>query len=459
MIYEPTKSLFSAVTYLYEVQPTGHGTLTCNIKTMSLYAAKASGAQSFHAICELVVFISVIYFLVAEILKMYRMRCEYVKSLWSWVELAQIVIASSSVILSNVRRYYTSRLVAKIHQNPFKTSSFHYVVWWTDMDNVFMAILVFIVTVKLLGILKFNRQIARLAGIMGSSARLLTSYAVVYAIAFLAFLQYALLCFGSSVSFLSSVTEVLRTQFSLIIGGEVDYDELYRASPFLGSLYFSLFMTIMGTIFVHVFLAILNESCTNARITSACSPEEQELLDMFLDYIKKRLSGKISRLRKKRLLPHSKQYDVARARATDIIPTACKYTRLDWPAESPRLSEYQDLDNEDTVLQSVERRMRSIRFSIHGYRPKKYEVYKYEMAHLNETSNPPNDKFSFTETLYQVKERSLSLLNINAPWKRTGLEQSNILSSSEDSFDFEYETTGSDTSSFKNENAVKVTIL
>lgn len=443
MIFEPTNSLFSAITYLFEVPPTGHGITSSKIKTMSLYGLRASGFQSFHAICELIVIIMLIYFLVVQTIKIYRMRCEYFKSAWNWVELAQLLVATATLVLSVFRRYHTSKLVEKIHENPFKTWSFHYTVLWSDLENILMAILVFIITVKILWILKFNEHICSLASSMKNCGRKIASFAAVYFVAFLAFAQLAILSFGSSVSFLSSVTEVFRTQFALFIGGDIDYSELVAANRILGPIYLFSFMTIMATIIINMFMAILNESYREVRIYSELVSDEHKTLDVFLDYAKKRLGDKLKKLRGIKMFPKSNKYVVKRANTKMGTQPGETFTQFHWPEPRTDVTGKTDEEAEErTVLKEVKRCLTSIRFEVCALsRSRKYKVHKFKLK--------SNERSLCEAITFRAKSKSTSFLNLSEDifcrGQRERQSTRRLLSEGEESSDTDVEW---DTSSY-----------
>lgn len=310
MIFDSSTNLFSAASYIFEALPLGGATTFERINTMSLYGARSTGTRSMSAVCELIVLLMVFYFIVAEAIKIWKEKFEYFKSAWAYVEIAQILAATAMVVLSFFRRYHTTKLVNRIHKNPFETTSFHYAVLWSDLENALMAILVFILTVKVLKILKFNVHISSLAASMARCRTKIISYSAVFMVAFLAFMQIALLVFGSTTKAYSSVSEVFRTQFGMFIGGDTNYHELKDANRIIGPIYFLLFMTTMACILINMFLAILNESYREVRIYRDRDTEEYRMLEVFVDYAKNAMGKKLDSWRNAKFIPKRNSYSV-----------------------------------------------------------------------------------------------------------------------------------------------------
>ena len=386
MIFDSSTNLFSAVTFLLETLPLGGVTTLKRINTMSLYGAMAAGTRSFNTFCEIIVIIIVCYFIVAEAVKMCKQKCSYFKSAWSYVELAQIFSATATVVLSVFRRYHTSKLVNKIHANPFETSSFHYAVLWSDLENALMAVLVFIITVKVLKILKFNEHIASLAASMARCRDKIISYSAVFLVAFLAFMQVALLVFGSTTKAYSSVSEIFRTQFGMFIGGETNYHELKDANGILGPLYFFFFMTAMACILINMFLAILNESYRDVRIyPSDRDTEEYKMLGVFFDYAKNKFGRKITAMKNTKLFPESNSYNIKHRPANREKETEDKYTPVNWTACDficQKHLEKHEADMESSLFTDIRRCLQNISTELKEAslvpRSRKYKVHKIQ---------------------------------------------------------------------------------
>ena len=383
MIFDSSTSLFSAVSLLMEVLPLGGVCTSKRINTMSLYGARTSGVRSFNSLCELIVIVVVCYFIIAEIVKVCKKKCTYFKSVWSYVEMAQILSATATVVLSIFRRYHTSKLVHKIHTNPFKTSSFHYVVLWSDFENVLMSILVFILTVKVLKILKFNQHISTLASSMARCKKKIISYSAVFMVAFLAFLQVALLVFGSTTKAYSSVSEVFRSQFGMFIGGETNYQEVKDANSIIGPFYFFFFMTAMASILINMFLAILNETYRDVRIYPADRDiEEYKMLGVFLDYAKNKFGSQLTSMKNTKFYPEKKSYSVKLKPVKSEIEN--KYTPINWSAYDfcQKTLEEEEATVESSFFKDIKRCLQNVRRDLKEMfllpRSRKYEVYKIQ---------------------------------------------------------------------------------
>ena len=418
LIHEPATKLFSAVTYLVEFLATGNAITYHKINTMALYGANASGFQSFYALCELFVILVVIFLTVSECVKLYRWRCQYFKSPWSYVELAQISCALSTIVLSIFRRYHTSRLVNKVHDNPFKTTSFHYAVIWSEVETILIAVLVFIITIKLLKILKFNEQISTLASSMKHSFKNLTSYAIVFLVVFFAFAQVAYLVFGATVQSYSSITGTMRAQFAMFIGGPLSYFELKASNRILGPLFFFTFITTMATILVNMFLAILNEGYRDVKLFPEKFSDDRKMVMFFKDYAKWRLIEYFRDLRSTKMFPKSSKYEVQYHKIDFDDMKNDLYRSLDcWNSEELDKIRANEDAVEATFFSELKKTLRDIRAELKEFkvfnRSKKYKMQKeYEKnVQFNKDEGKAANDFC-VGVLYKTKPR-LSFLRLD----------------------------------------------
>lgn len=385
MIFDSSTNLFSAASYIFEVLPLGGAATFKSINTMSLYGARSTGTRSISAVCELIVLLMVFYFIVAEAIKIWKEKCKYFKSAWAYVEIAQILAATATVVLSIFRRYHTTKLVNRIHKNPFETSSFHYAVLWSDLENALMAILVFILTVKVLKILKFNEHISSLAASMARCRNKIISYSAVFMVAFLAFMQIALLVFGSTTKAYSSVSEVFRTQFGMFIGGDTNYHELKDANRIIGPIYFFLFMTAMASILINMFLAILNESYREVRIYPDRDTEEYKMLGVFIDYAKNAMGKKLNSWRNAKFFPKRNSYSVKnqQVKSKTELEDSHNYTPVNWSTyDLICQTQNNDAAFETSFFKDIRRHLRNISNELREislvHRSGKYKVHEVQ---------------------------------------------------------------------------------
>lgn len=263
-LFDPSNSLFCSLRKVYERLPTGEAVTADEVRTLSLYPSASVHFQSFYEVCQLLFFIVIILCFIVEIAKFFHQK-RYFRQMWNWVELTLLVVSLVAVVISFVRGKYTSWYVKKVQSNPYETFSFDYIVHWLDLETLWLSVAIFITTLKLLRLIRFNHHICQMQGTLKKSALQILSFSVVLFITVVAFTQFGFLCFGRSLAIFSSFANSLRVVLQMSVGKQIDYLDIYLNYPVLGSFYLFSFLCTMLFILTNVFVAILVDTYGEVR--------------------------------------------------------------------------------------------------------------------------------------------------------------------------------------------------
>ena len=281
-IYNPNTGYLSIATYHFEILPTGYGNPFPTIDTLLLTSTQ-TGFYQFYLICQLLFIIMVFFFFLKEVYKIYRKRCAYFRDVWNWVEILQIFFSFLVVVFYVIKSKMVLKSAVKVKENPFVSVSFGEAVSWHHAETAVLAIAVFIATVKLLRMIRFNPHISIMMSSFRVSRSLLFSYSIIFSIIFLSYAQLGLLAFGSDIQRYSTLQRMLYSEFLMCLGGKMDLAELKRANRVLGPLFGFSFNMLMAFIFLNFFVAILNESYENVKDNTDKQSKEFEMADFILD--------------------------------------------------------------------------------------------------------------------------------------------------------------------------------
>lgn len=259
-VFEPSSSLFSAIKLLFERSPIGGSHALVNIKTLSLYASPDPKSRSLFQICQLLLMIILIVFIFAEIGKLRREKCSYFTGLWNWLELFQISSTICALVFFFLKESQTSQFVKKIQENPFKTSSTDNIEFMSDLETYLLSFVIFIVTIKFLRLIKFNRHVCQVIGTMQRAATKVFSFMTVFVIIMLAYTQVGFVVFSSEVKAYSSFYSSLRAMLLLLFGGEMYFQELQSTSRYITPVFLFGYLSSMAMVLLNMFLAVLNDS-------------------------------------------------------------------------------------------------------------------------------------------------------------------------------------------------------
>lgn len=281
-IYNPNTGYISIATYHYEILPTGYGNPFPVIDTLLLTSTQ-TGFYQFYLICQLLFIIMVALFVLKEVFKIYRRKCAYFRDAWNWVELLQITSSFLVVVFYVIRSKMVLNSAIKVKENPFVPVSFRKAISWSHAENAVLSIAVFIATVKLLRMIRFNPHISIMMTSFRVSRELLLSYSVIFSIIILSYAQLGTLSFGSDMPRYSSFQRTLFSELLMCLGGKMDLSELRRVNRVLGPLFGFSFIMLMSFIFVNFFVAILNDSYEDVKDNTDKQSKEFEMADFILD--------------------------------------------------------------------------------------------------------------------------------------------------------------------------------
>lgn len=289
-IFEPSSSLFSAIKLLFERFPTGGSNAVVTIKALSLYAPP--DFRSAFQICQLLLMIVIIIFFFAEIGKLRREKCSYFKQVWNWLELLQIISTICSLVFFFIKESRTSQYVKKLQENPFETSSTDSIEYLSDMETYLLAFVIFIITIKFLRLIKFNRHVCQVIGTMQRAATNVLSFMMVFLTILLAYTQVGFLVFSSDVDAYSSFYSCLRAMLLLLFGGEMRFQELRSTSRIIAPLFVFGYLSSMAMVLLNMFLAILNDCYYEVKNVDAGEAFADAELGAFMkDYMKEKINN------------------------------------------------------------------------------------------------------------------------------------------------------------------------
>ena len=264
-VYEPTSSLYNAVKLLFERFPSGGTNTITQFKTLTVYSPQDAHFRGFYETCQFLFMLVLLFCVGTEVGKVYQHGCVYLKNPWSWLEI--ILLASSLVSLAMffLKQSYTSEFIRNVRKNPFQSWSMDNIALWSDLEEALLSFVVFLVTMKLLRIIRFNPHIIQMRVTLGNAAKYFWSFSVVFMTIIIAYVMLTTLAFGRNVyeyrSFFQSFSSVLL----MLIGSKAPFYDLQMVNIILGPFFIFAYMVSIVMVLLNMFLAILNEAYTESR--------------------------------------------------------------------------------------------------------------------------------------------------------------------------------------------------
>lgn len=275
-VFNANTNLISIATYFYEVLATGAAYTTRRIETLELYSTE-SGALMFYLISQFLFLIMVLFYFIKLLIRVYRLRFGFFKHVWNMVDLLMIIFSITSVAAYMMRSKSVSNSVKSIQYNPYEIVHFHSALDWTSWEDASIAVAIFMATVKLLNLIRFNPHVIFLFLSFRQSLGYQLSYAVFFVIILNAFVFSGIQFFGSTVHFYSTYIQAVVGQLEFLLGKAFPLDDLRNENPFLGPVFAISYMLITTILFMNMIVSVLNQAYAEAR---TCAEENADELEM-----------------------------------------------------------------------------------------------------------------------------------------------------------------------------------
>ena len=276
-VFNPSVNTLAVATYFYEVEGSGLKAPSSTADVISLYSSETASYQ-FYLICMFLFIVFVLLYLGRECYKLCKQRSRYFKSVWSWVEICQVVFSVLAVVMYIIRLHRVTSTVRQLKENIYGNVSFQEAMIWQEADNAVLGILTFIVTAKLLRIIRFNEHVSVFSKTLKISARSLLSFSIVLLNFFVAFLHFGVLIFGTGSERYSSVLKATYFQLELTLGRVKarPIQELADSNSTFGRIFSSLLLVSLTIMGMNFFIAIINDALLEAKN----NVNESELYDL-----------------------------------------------------------------------------------------------------------------------------------------------------------------------------------
>ena len=276
-VFNPSVNTLAVATYFYEVEASGLKAPSSTADVISLYSSETASYQ-FYLICMFLFIVLVLLYLGRECYKLCKHRSRYFKSVWSWVEICQVVFSVLAVVMYIIRLHRVTSTVRQLKENIYGNVSFQEAMIWQEGENAVLGILTFIVTAKLLRIIRFNEHVSVFSKTLKISARSLLSFSIVLLNFFVAFLHFGVLIFGTGSERYSSVLKATYFQLELTLGRVKarPIQELADSNSTFGRIFSSLLLVSLTIMGMNFFIAIINDALLEAKN----NVNESELYDL-----------------------------------------------------------------------------------------------------------------------------------------------------------------------------------
>lgn len=301
-VFNPSSALFSSVRYLYERLPSGAINTIMRTDTLTVYTPTNKTMYFFFQLCQFLLMVIILITIAFEIIRIIRQGVGYFKAIWSlvqWIEVISIVIA---IAMFYLKEKYVGRLIERLQANPYETSSTDYIILWSDLETFVLSFVIFVVTIKLLRLIRFSKSVYQLHRTIFQSIKMLGSILQLFLVIMIALSSMATNAFGNVSHNFSSFVKSFTKLLHLLAGGKIfQKDTSFSESP-LGLIFVIFYTFLNAFLLVNLLLSVIIDSFNASK--SSTDPKVLENSKMS-DFTKKYICNAFSSQKKKlsKLIP------------------------------------------------------------------------------------------------------------------------------------------------------------
>ena len=285
-VFNANTNLVSIATYFYEVLANGAAFTSERVDTLELYSTE-SGAQDFYRICQFLFIAMVLVHFAFILVNLCRQRRGFFKSPWNIVQVLQVASSASSVAFYIIRAKCVLQSIKHIQSNPYGLISFQTSLSWANCENMLISLAIFLATVKLLHLIRFNHSVVYLFSSFRRSISYHLSYLFFFVLVLNVFAISGVMLFGRTLQLYSSYTTAFIGQMELLLGRAFPLEEIRAENRIIGPAFAVLYVMTMLILLVNMIVSLLNESYTQAKASVEDNAEDLEMAH----FIWERLSG------------------------------------------------------------------------------------------------------------------------------------------------------------------------
>ncbi|CAH1779487.1 unnamed protein product, partial [Owenia fusiformis] len=284
-VYNANINLFGSLILLVEFMNTGAAIARTEVKVFRLYSY-VGGWGIIVVIFEVLFVLFTLYFFQHNIRLLKKQGRKYLSEFWNLLEFGQIVMSIVAVAM-----YAMKTLMGSLAMSALKKSgardyvNFVTIAMWDETYGFVVGVIVFCATLKFIKMLKFNKNMGLLGDTVVYAVKDLKMFSIMFFIYFMAFCLPAYILFGMHMQSYGTFIGVFESLFAMALGS-FDFYEMEAAQPFIGPIFFFLYVAIINIGLMGMFLTIIAEAFTAVKENAELQSNEYEIVDFMVGKLK-----------------------------------------------------------------------------------------------------------------------------------------------------------------------------
>eukprot|EP00058_Branchiostoma_floridae_P023415 XP_002608905.1 hypothetical protein BRAFLDRAFT_85530 [Branchiostoma floridae] len=217
------------------------------------------------------------------------------RSMWNWVEFLQSLLCVSVIAMFAMREVLRMTTMSKFQKNPGRYISFRGMALYSDVFIGLIGALVFVATLKLLHLLRFNKRVAMLSAVINYAAKDLGLFSIILMTVLSNFTLVGMILFGTHIKEFSGFIASLERLIAMLLG-DLDFDSMSTASRILGPLFFFGFILLLVFLLLNMFVSIIDSGFGEVNGDESKMDTDHEIVDFMWFKLKQALGIGMSRV-------------------------------------------------------------------------------------------------------------------------------------------------------------------
>ncbi|XP_076073747.1 uncharacterized protein LOC143045258 [Mytilus galloprovincialis] len=282
-LYTPDLNLFAYSMFLAEFPETGGIVTSYSIYPFRIYFHLGTNGI-YTLICEVIFLIFLVALIIKVVYGLVKQKKLFFKSVWNVLDCCCISLSFVCIAMYAGRHLLASKTMDRFKEDPKQFINFQHIAIWDLLFNLLLASLVFLATLRLVGILGYDKRVGQVFRVFDNCAKDLFWFGIFFLYVFLCYAALGYLLFGKDIESYSDIFESIGTLFISMIG-KSKFTEINEKDPIMAQFYFFTFILLLVYTLLTMFLAILGESINAVHAMTKRSREE-ELVEYLMNKFK-----------------------------------------------------------------------------------------------------------------------------------------------------------------------------
>ena len=234
-------------------------------------------AGLYTLVCEVFFAIYLLILTVMLVVGIVQQKKQYFSNPWNGYDLVFVILSYIAVIMYIIRSIMTNRALSVFQADKKAFVNFYHIALWNVLLVLFLGCLTFMVTLRMLNVLGYNKRIGSLTRVFRRAASDMVWFGLFFTLLFVIYSSLGYLLFGSLLKSYKNVFASMSTLFINMIG-MIKFSEIDSSYPVLSKIYFMIFILVMVYMILTMFLSMLSGAIDQVHEETK-QAKEDEMVD------------------------------------------------------------------------------------------------------------------------------------------------------------------------------------